>query len=374
MSIKSSITKILYKSQIKRGSKSLSNHFKKLLTDLGYNPDEAIDGEEAYLKRWAVFGYPIEPYSYRLFSHYCGNDDRIVPEFVSRFFIEESLNPKRFRDVYKDKNMYDTLFCNEALPKTFLRKMGGSVILDSNYQIINDITLVLREGNPLILKPSVDSDSGRGVMKFVATGGKYVSHDDNIELTKSFLEKYGDNFILQEAIDQHKDIAYFNPTSVNTLRIAIYRSIKDENINIIGSIIRIGKNGAICDNAHAGGVLCGIEVQTGRLAKYLCDQYGNKSTIWNGINYENNEFAIPCWDKVCEFAKYIGSKLHHTRLVALDITVDSQGVPKLIEYNVYGFAPWAFQFTGNTAFSKFSDEIIEYALKKKDIPKTLAIL
>lgn len=215
----------------------------------------------------------------------------------------------------------------------------------------------------LILKPTVDSCSGKGIMLFNRNGNGYISADGNILLNMDFLYSYGDNFILQEGVKQHPYLSQFCSTSVNTLRIAVYRSVKDEAVHVIGSIMRIGKDGKFVDNAHSGGRFVGIDIKTGKLGSYVCDQYGNIVDEWNGINFKNNNFAIPNWADVVAFAEYVGECNHHMRLLALDIALDENGKPCLIEYNCDGFSYWLFMFTGNTPFGEYTDEIIEYCIK-----------
>lgn len=45
------------------------NQFKRYLLDLGYE-DKIAPGEEEWINKWSVFGAKVEPYSFRLFSHY----------------------------------------------------------------------------------------------------------------------------------------------------------------------------------------------------------------------------------------------------------------------------------------------------------------
>lgn len=196
--------------------------------------------------------------------------------------------------------------------------------------------------------------------------GKYISVKENQELTLDFLMNYGDDFVLQEALRQHSLLSKFNATSVNTLRIAIYRSVKDEKVNVTGALVRIGRSGEICDNAHMGGYFVGINPENGHLNHYACEQYGNRSKKWNDVDYEANDFVIPNWDKVIEFAKYIGSRLLHCRLIQLDIAIDEQGKPRLIEYNINGFSFWLFMLSGQNPLGRFTDEIIAYCKERKD--------
>ena len=343
--------------------------FKRYCRDLGIK-DKRTPGERAYVDKWKVFGWPVEPYSYRLYRGYRGDDPAIVPEDIARTFIEPVLCPHRYRGYYMDKNIFDELFVEGTLPVTVLRRMDGGVLLNADYTPCDLAAglahLIPQSYDKLILKPTKDTSSGLGVMLFERKGEKFISAKENQELTLDFLDKYGENFILQEAIRQHPVLMGFNPTSVNTLRLAVYRSTKDEAIAVTGALIRVGRSGEICDNGHAGEKFVGIDLETGRLNHYACDQYGNVCDSWNGVDYKNNDFVIPCWDDVKRFSQYVCSKLHHCRLVQLDITVNAKGKPQLIEFNIEGFSYWLFLFSGQNPWGCYTDEIISYC-KGKDV-------
>ena len=57
-------------------------------------------------------------------------------------------------------------------------------------------------------------------------------------------------------------------------------------------------------------------------------------------------------------------------MVALDIAVDKNNNPTLIEYNINGFSYWLFQFSGQVALDGFTDEIIEYCKEHINMPKS----
>ena len=257
--------------------------------------------------------------------------------------------------------MFPILCGKDALPKTLVCRMSGGPLWDGDYNPISrPINEYLEGFEKVILKPSLDSSSGKNVHLFIKRNGVWVSEADGSLMTKDFLMSYGKNFVVQEAIQQHSDIARFNPSSVNTLRIAVYRSVKDNEPHVLASIMRVGKKGMFVDNAHAGGLYVGIDVSSGKVGKMLYDQYGRNYTHLNDLDYTNNEFVIPCWEKVKDFVCDVSRKLVHHRLFAFDITVDSNGEPKIIEYNISGFSYWLFMFTGQKPLGEYTEEIIDY--------------
>lgn len=344
---------------------SYTNQFKRYLK-IQRISNKKVEGEEAYLQKWKVLNSHVEPYSYRFFSRYCGKTPNIVPEDIGRSYIEEVLNPIKSRFVFSDKNLFPRIVGKENCPKTILCRINGSVILDSNYlPAKSDLTTYIGDIKEVILKPSVDSCSGNGIIKFVREGDWFISQTkEKIKLTFNFLKEYSTDFCLQETVHQHDFMKQLCPTSVNTIRLCVYRSVKDETINVIASIIRVGKDGSFVDNAHAGGMFTGVNVNNGVLGNFVVDQYGNKKTIWNGLDYTQNILTVPDWNKVLVFAKKVGRSILHHRLIAMDIAINENGDPKLIEYNLEGFSYWLYQLTGQEALGKYTDEIIDYCRNK----------
>ena len=344
-----------------------SSQFKRYL-ELHHFEDKKAPGEDAYIELWQSLSKKVEPYSYRFFSHFCGYTPRIVPEDIGHSIIEDVLCPSAYRGVYSDKNLFSLIIGKENLPRTLLYRINGGGLLDSEYRPADkDILTYLDSVDSVILKPSVHTSSGQGIKKFTRKGDGFVSGDKGVALTKEYLMSYNDNFCVQEAVEQHPFMSMLCPSSVNTIRIGIYKSVKNDESIVTASILRVGKSGKYVDNAHSGGYFAGIDKRTGELSKYVMDQYGNKIEEWNGVNYAKNQLVIPNWDKVLSFARTIGDKILHHRLVALDIALDKNGDPVLIEYNVGQFSYWLFMYTNQEVFGEYTDEVIAYC--KKQYPK-----
>lgn len=327
---------------------------------------------DEWSKKWGVLGRVNKDY-YRVFSQYCGEDVDIVPDDICHNIIEPILNPKRFLNAYEDKCLFDKMlwssFNKNITPHTFIKNIGGTN-LDINYVPIESIDCAInnisKEINKLIIKKSIDSSSGKGVA-FIQRNEKGVFVDVSTKeiFTEKYLAKYfNQNYVVQKVMKQSDFMSQFCKTSVNTIRIAVYRSVKTNKPYVINTIIRIGKDGSLVDNAHAGGMFVGVD-KNGVLGKYVCNQYGEMETIFNGVNFSINEYKIPNYDKIKEFAENVATALPHQRLLALDVMLDENNNPVLLEYNIRAFSVWLFQFTNGTGFGDFTDEIIEYCKKHK---------
>ena len=370
------------KYQIKQTAKAFLRRYHSLKQERYYKsllwmngiPNRSVEGEEEWVRKWQVLGMKANPVYYRLFSYYIGNDVNIVPEDICHDVVENLLNPMKYAKFYADKNVFDRLMPEGCLAKTLLRKMNG-VYYDADYQRLDIDEKTLQgildkaETDKVIIKPSVEGSSGMGVRCFVSDGGgKWKVYGGDEELTLWYLEThYGLDFIMQERLEQHEAINHFCQTSVNTLRLTLYRSVTDDACHVPSAIMRIGNEGSVVDNAHAGGCYAGIDVASGKLKHEVLDQYGRRRTKFNGVDFAvQQQIPQELWEKVVRFAKSIGTYVPHHRLLALDLMIDKDGNPRLVEFNVEYYSMWLFQFTVGPAFGEYTDEIINYCKERLD--------
>ena len=165
--------------------------------------------------------------------------------------------------------------------------------------------------------------------------------------------------MLQEAISQHPYLMQFCSSSVNTMRLCMYRSVVDESVVMFAAALRIGHQGSIVDNLHAGGGFVKIDVNSGMLGHVVYNQYGEMSKSLNGVNFDEN-YQIPFWNEIRQYAISIASQIRHMRLLALDVSLDDKNKPRLIEFNVDGFAYWIPMFSGQQVFGDKMEEVIDY--------------
>lgn len=353
------------------------NKYYRTLLKINKIANKPAANENEWINKWSVLGC-ADPIYYRLFSHYIGNNINIIPEDICRNIVEPILSPFRYVSYYSDKNIFDRLFRPGTLPKTIFRKMRG-FYYDGQYNRIDlsdDDALyhIIQQTdcNKIIIKPSVDSSSGIGIKLFEKKDNRWIEIGRDCYLTVAYLNtNYGDDIVVQECLEQAEFMSYYNSTSVNTLRLTLYRSVITDECHVPSAIIRIGKNGSLVDNAHAGGGYVGVKVKDGFLCNKVINQYGEVKTEFNGVDF-TKEHKIPNWNKVIEFAKYVGKKIPHHRLLALDIMVDKDGNPRLIEFNCEAYSMWLFQFTIGAALGEYTDEIIEYC--KNNIDKAQKLI
>lgn len=345
------------------GNRSYDFLYKKIIAS---NPElgKIAEGEKEWLMKWRRYDSKLSPLSYRIFSRYIGEDMNILPLELCVNVIEPVLTPSGFREFYSDKNVFDKYIPREYFPKVVLRNIRG-VFYDENYNLIwrenvdkylSDIKL-----EQLVIKPSLMC-SGVGVQILSKDSDGFRNKDGDVLSLRFLTDKYGSDYLVQECFQQSEVTSFFNTSSVNTIRIATYRDQQGVS-HVLNAILRIGAKGTNVDNAHAGGMFCGIS-KDGKIGSYVCDWLGRKKNIFNEIDFSKGNYWIPNFDKVREFAVNVAKYIIHHDLIAFDIVLDENNIPKLLEINVGGFSGWLFQFTSGTVFEEYTDEVMEYCMGK----------
>lgn len=356
--MKEAVRKVLHLWKEWQLKQSYYQLYKKIID---VNPDlgKYAEGEEQWLQRWRKFDNTIKPTAYRIFSRYVGCNMDILPLEYSASKIEPSMTPGAFTDYYNDKNMLHRLFPADYMPQYYLRNVRGH-FMDTDYHIISEqqaeVIISNIDAEKIVLKPSREG-AGRGFCPLYKNNGIFYTKEGE-SLTLNYLNRtYKKDYLLTAWAEQSAFAMQFNSSSVNTIRIATYRD-SSGMVRLLGAGMRFGAVGADLDNAHCGGVFCGIS-QDGVLQTYVCDWLGRKQVVFNDIDFSRATYVIPNWNDVQQFAVKVSEQVVHHDLVALDIYLDKVDAPKLIEINVGGFGSWFFQFAGFPTFGKYTDEIVE---------------
>lgn len=317
-----------------------------------------------WYEKWKAFGYKPNPQSFSCYSSFIGPDDNIVPNEIARSFIEPILTPSQFQSFYNDKNSLSLILDKAYIPKTIIRSILN-FYYDEDYNPLSaeNVLTELAQYDRVVLKPSMDM-GGNGVSLFTKRDGAFYNSKDE-ELTIKYLEKYyKTNFLIQECLEQEGFFAQFNPSSINTIRMATYKDVSTGEIVVLGAVLRIGGKGSFIDNACSGGRFVLID-DSGKLGNCVYSEHGESSAIYNGIDFEHNTFIVPNFSEIKNFACMVAKRFPHMRLLANDIMIDKNGCPKIIEVNTQYFSYWFYQITNKAVFGKYTDELIDYCKKEQ---------
>lgn len=343
---------------------SYVSYYKKIIQrhpELGH----PAEGEESWLAYWREYDRDLSPLAYRVFSRYIGPDIHILPLEICVNVIEPVLTPPQYRGFYRNKNSLNLLMPEGTTSKSIIRKMVG-FYYNHEYQPINmnEVTLLelLTPYEKVLFKPAME-DSGRGIQLFQRKGS-YLVNSLGEKLTVSYLNQFPyDDFQIQEYIEQSDFTADFNATSVNSFRIMTYRSVSNGELHVPNILFKVGGKGNYVDNIHGGGVICGVD-KNGKLMNYAVNTLGDRFDYSGKNNLKENEYYVPKYDRLLTFAKEVANRIPHHHLLALDIALNRNDDPVLIEVNSEAFSGWLFQFTIGSVFGDFTDEVINYCYKK----------
>lgn len=157
------------------------------------------------------------------------------------------------------------------------------------------------QGKRMIFKSSYKS-CGKGV--FV----KEIQSESEARETFDDLLRHGANWVVEDCIVQCQSMAEWNSSSVNTIRIS--SCLVNGKFNMFTSCFRIGRQGAIVDNAGSGGVACNVDSATGLVITDGVDEYGNHFTEHPDSHKVFKGYQVPRWDEAVKMVE----EMHRTIL------------------------------------------------------------
>lgn len=275
----------------------------------------------------------------------------IVPEEFYPLYLEPFFNDDKSVDFLANKSVYNKWFDGKLFPKDFFHKMNNIYythcfdVIDSIEDFIDNN--IVETDFPMVIKPNKDSYGGANIY--------FVNSKDEI---KSIINQHSD-LVIQEKIKQSELISHFNPDSINTIRVCLYKDEKDM-VHVLNSSIRMGVDGGL-DNETAGGIVCNIK-PTGLLNTYAVDKYALKYFKHpnSGFVFENKEF--PLYDNLQATSKEVAQKIIGARLISLDMALDSNNNWRCIEVNLFGQTIRFAQYAGEPFFGDLTEEIINVFL------------
>ncbi|WP_372755797.1 sugar-transfer associated ATP-grasp domain-containing protein [Mariniflexile sp.] len=277
---------------------------------------------------------------------------KYIPEDIFHAVISNRFNEMRQWPSLLDKNLLYELFRDYKQPDVVLRNINSFFYVGNKIVSKEDaIKRIASEQSQMIIKPSIESGNGSGIIVFSSNAGNISYNGLSI---KDFLNSYKKDFIIQKLVHQHENLKKLNESSLNTLRVLSY--LNQDGVNILSIILRIGKKGSFTDNCSTGGIACGLS-DIGLLKKYGFLNDGTVRTATdNGCKLENTQ--VPSFELVKEQIKEMHLLIPYFRIVSWDIGIDTTGTPVLIEYNTYHQDITIHQLANGPLFGRFTEEIL----------------
>ena len=229
-----------------------------------------------------------------------------------RFQFRRSLQSKESLKIFLDKHLLYKKY------EKFLGRKYKLVDANTTFEEIKEFT----DGLDCFFAKTLNGMGGKGVRKI------NISTDADIV---DFMNDCTSPTLIEQEIKQNKEIAKFNKSSVNTLRIVTLITKKGDVI-IPTACLRIGKDGNCVDNFSSGGIACKVNIEHGIITN-ATDAMGKKYVYHPNSKLQLIGFKIPEWDKYKQFAIELAKQDLTMRYVGWDIIIDENNSLIMIEGN-----------------------------------------
>lgn len=318
---------------------------------------------QEYFKKY--YGKKISTKWHRLYQSYTGNyDKKYFPEILFSTKLEEKMSDRDICKVITDKSMVELLYkdIDELyIPKTIVLNCSG-IWYDENRNIISKEKAysLLENCGKKIWKKTLDTSSGRSIM--ITNIQKGYDKKNNINL-EELMNKYNENFIVQECIVNCQELSNIYDKSLNTFRIITY--IINDKIYHVPITLRMGKGKNEVDNIHAGGIFIGV-TDEGYLKEQAFTEYQEKYRIHPNSKIKFKGYKISGIKKMIEIAEKCHGKTPHLKMISWDFTINKDNQITLIEVNLNGQSIWFPQMAnGCSAFGDNTEYMLKLISKNK---------
>lgn len=267
-------------------------------------------------------------------------DDKLTMKYVLAPF--DRFLPRYYFHIMKDRDIMKLMDC----PKEY----GHDI----------DSIVALLEAKGLLAAKMAAGTYGIGFYKLEYKDGSYLANKEayDKEKFKKFLLSL-DDYIITEFVEMHPDLKKINPESVNTIRVTVINEHGNDTI-IPFAFMRIGtKRSGVVDNVAKGGMVCKIDVNTGRFynAQTL------KNHVFTNVEYhpdthERLEGIVPNWELVKQSLLEMSEYCPQLKWLGYDIAITAEGF-SIIEINSHQGLHKAWEYPPEVSRFLFSE------LKKK---------
>lgn len=221
------------------------------------------------------------------------------------------------------------------VPEMYMVKSHGAMMdFGGNILTQEQVLAILREHGHIIIKP-FDKGKGTGVHTIAFEDGEYFVDEQRADedAVRALIERQG-NCYFSEIIGQHAYADILYDKTVNTIRIITLRDPETRRFKVFFAVQRIGRRSTIpVDNGSQGGLICKIDLETGRLSHGRClhDKVVYASHPDSGTRFE--DVSVPSWDELKEEILSLSEKFPYLHFIAWDVVKMKDGTNCIIEAN-----------------------------------------
>ena len=285
---------------------------------------------------------PLQYITHDFYDKNCTLSIQEMKEYIPGYFFYYVIYPK-FDNIKKVSALVEDKFNTYFLFKKldykvpnpiFLKEKGCYDPLTSKYLDSEQLLswLAKTESSKVFIKP-VKGRGGEGII--IAHRFKGEFSIDNSPLNLNFLNSLNGNYIIEPGIIQSAYVSSVYPESVNTLRVVTKRDLSSKKVSIVAITLRMGRSGNEVDNSMRGGLLMGLNIETGHpINGYATHHYGSQR-FYNhpDTGYKFADFYMRDWASFKSEILRIANSMKEINLAGWDIAITDDG-PVVIETNI----------------------------------------
>lgn len=180
----------------------------------------------------------------------------------------------------------------------------------------------------------IDGECANGVFQVQIKDGNIVVDGESMDINifKKLMDR--GRFLVQERIYQHEKMSEIYPKATNSVRITSLYDKKTNQVIFLPSFLKMGLGNMTVDNWAIGGLIVGLDVQTGKLREwaYYKPGYGKKTQAHPDTGVVFKDFEVPFFNETKELIRNIHMQLKDVHSIGWDITITPDG-PCIIEGN-----------------------------------------
>ena len=295
---------IVKKNQLRANALKVLQEFNIDIPDSG-EKDELVN-DMVYM--YSHYGYTPEEYLYFNFRNK-NMDERL--SFVADW---EHLGYTCAMNDFRNAEIFDNKW---KTYNTFKKYYGREVLQCKGGSDKERFIRFVDAHNRFIVKP-LDLSAGKGIRIIDVSTLDVGVHD----LYDSFIKAYNNIFVVEELILPDRSLEKLHPQSVNTIRVPAVRT--DDDVILLHPFLRVCQHGNCVDNAGAGGIMCSIDVETGRILA-AADKKGHRFEVHPDTGEKLVGFVVPRWDEAKEMVRELAAVVPSNRYTGWDITLTENG-------------------------------------------------
>ncbi len=233
--------------------------------------------------------------------------------YRQRMWLVRNLNKREEREIFDQKPLFNRYF-NAYLGRKWLD------IRSASYE---DFRVFTESFERFLVKP-VRGSHGMGI--------RVEKVKEHCDLPALYQKLKGEEVLLEELIVQHEELAAFNRSSVNTVRVATLLD-KAGRVNLMTANLRLGRGDFYADNFHHNGIAALLDVESGQVISPAVDKKLQQYLEHPLSKKPITGFTVPCWEGVLALVREAAPVVPTVRYVGWDVAVGKDGRARLIEGN-----------------------------------------